>query len=80
MARKNPFGDANASGHKSGYHAWEWAMIARSRGHVEAAKAWEQADRDGWDDEHFSEERRAQLARENPKAFKPNGMMVLTGN
>jgi hypothetical protein len=54
----------------SGYRAREWAQMARDRGHNDAAKAWEQADRDGWDTLHFSPERRAELARKNPGAFR----------
>jgi hypothetical protein len=67
--RLNKSAPAN-SNFASGYRASEWADMARDRGHTEAAKAWEKVDREGWDDLHFSPERRAELARKNPGAFR----------
>lgn len=73
---KNPFEDTKTTTARSAYRAVEWAMMAKARGHFEAAEAWMKADSEGRDDRNFSEERRAELARKFPKAFK-NGMMVL---
>jgi hypothetical protein len=33
--------------------ARQWAQMARDKGHMDAAVAWERADREGWDDEHY---------------------------
>lgn len=53
----------------SGYRAAEWAKMARDRGYTKQAEAWAQADREGWDERHFSLTRREQLADQFPGAF-----------
>jgi hypothetical protein len=55
----------------SAYRASEWAMMARANGDKVKAKAWEDAERDCWDDHHFSLTRREELADKNPGAFGP---------
>lgn len=38
---------------KSKTSALEFAQIARGKGLMKHAEAWEQAARDGWDDKHY---------------------------
>jgi hypothetical protein len=47
----------------SAYRASEYAAWARDKGLKDHAKAWEEAERDGWDDRHFSLARREELER-----------------
>jgi hypothetical protein len=59
---KNPLGDAKkTTAHRSAYHASEWARAARSKGDAKASKAWEEADAEGWDYEHFDQSMRDDL-------------------
>jgi hypothetical protein len=47
--------------HRSAYHASEWARAARAKGDAKASKAWEEADAEGWDYEHFDQSMREDL-------------------
>jgi hypothetical protein len=38
---------------KSSIRARQWAQMARDKGHHDAAKAWDAADAEGWDDLHY---------------------------
>ena len=50
----NPLLKAVRSGvFKSRYSARQWAQMARDKGLTKHAAAWEEAARNGWDDEHY---------------------------
>ena len=46
---------------KSGRRASEWAASARERNLTAIAEAWDKADREGWDDEHYDPNRTAEI-------------------
>jgi len=48
---------ASSGNFVSAYRACEWAAMARARGYLQAADAWDRADREGWDELHYSPER-----------------------
>jgi hypothetical protein len=52
---------SGGTAHRSAYHASEWARAARSKGDAKASKAWEEADAEGWDYEHFDQSMREDL-------------------
>lgn len=56
----------------SGFTSAEWAQMARDAGNRKLADAWEQAEREGWDEQHFSQTRRDELIDKEPGAFGPN--------
>lgn len=70
MTTDNRLNRAANSNYVSPMRASEWAQIARDGGHKIAAEEWEKADREGWDDLHFSPARREELARKHPGAFR----------
>lgn len=66
-----------SAGFVSAYTADEWAQMARDKGHKSLAEAWEKAEREGWDAQHFSQTRRDQLEEKYPGAFKRFGLIGL---
>jgi hypothetical protein len=64
--------DQRPAGGTSAYRAAEWAMTARAKGNTKAASAWDEAERNGWDDHHFSLMKREELAQKWPGSFGPN--------
>lgn len=53
----------------SAYTAAEWAQMALDKGNQALAKAWKDAERDGWDERCFSLSRRDDLAQKYPGSF-----------
>lgn len=53
MTTDNRLSKSGGSSIRSGKTALQWAQIARERGDLVGAVAWEKAHREGWDDEHF---------------------------
>lgn len=69
-----------ASGHStahftSGYTAAEWAQLARDKKDDLLAKRWEQAEREGWDAQHFCQNKREELERKYPGTLKRFGLI-----
>jgi hypothetical protein len=72
MSISNRISSAGGGNFQSAYRASEWAMMAHAKHDKVKAKAWEEADRERWDDQHFSLTKREELAAKWPGSFGPN--------